>query len=189
MQDQGHGPLLHFGEQAADSQCRTRSDGDHCRRSDQHRRDPNGSGSSDPNGTIATYNWTGTPDPANTVSPTVTLAAGSHTFSLVVTDNQGATSAADTVLITVNRAGQHAADGQCRTDQTVTIAAGQTSIAVTLNGSGSSDPNGTIATYNWTGTPDPANTVSPTVTLAAGSYTFSLVVTDNQGATSAADTV
>ena len=62
----------------------------------------------------------------------------------------------------------------------MTIAAGQTSINVTLNGSGSSDPDGTIASYNWTGTPDPANTVSPTVTLAAGSYTFSLVVTDNQ---------
>ena len=71
----------------------------------------------------------------------------------------------------------------------MTIAAGQTSIDVTLNGSGSSDPNGTIATYNWTGNPDPANTVSPTVTLAAGSYTFTLVVTDNSGATSAADTV
>ncbi len=74
-------------------------------------------------------------------------------------------------------------------DQTVTLATGQNSIAVTLNGSGSSDPDGTISTYNWTGTPDPANTVSPSVTLAAGSHTFTLVVTDNSGATSAADTV
>ncbi len=74
-------------------------------------------------------------------------------------------------------------------DQTLTIATGQTSINVTLNGSGSSDPDGTIASYNWTGTPDPANVVSPTVSLAAGSYSFSLVVTDNAGASSAPDSV
>ncbi|MDD2769561.1 MAG: cytochrome C, partial [Methylococcus sp.] len=43
-------------------------------------------------------------------------------------------------------------------DQAVTIAQGQTSIAVTLNGSGSSDPDGSIAAYTWTGTPDPADT-------------------------------
>ena len=149
----------------------------------------NGSGSSDPNGTVASYNWTGTPDPANTVSPTVTLTAGSYTFSLVVTDNNGANSAADTVVITVKLAPNQPPTANAGPDQTVTIAAGQTSIAVTLNGSGSSDPNGTIASYNWTGTPDPANTVSPTVTLAAGTYTFSLVVTDNNGANSAADTL
>ena len=74
-------------------------------------------------------------------------------------------------------------------DQTLTLPAGQSTIAVTLNGSDSSDPDGTISTYNWTGNPDPANKVSPAVTLAAGSYTFTLVVTDNSGATSAADTV
>ena len=251
-----------------------------------------GSGSADPDGTIASYTWTGSPDPADAASPSVTLGAGSHTFTLVVTDNAGAASAEDTVTITVlnpsdtqaptqptnlsataisssqiNLAWTAATDdlgvtgyriyrcqgAQCtpttqigtstttgysdtglaartlyryrvraidaagklskysraagaRTlsgttptnqpptanagpDQTVTIAAGQSSIAVALNGSGSSDPDGSIASYNWTGNPDPANTANPTVTLSAGTYTFTLVVTDNSGATSAPDTV
>ena len=151
----------------------------------------NGSGSSDPDGTVTGYNWTGTPDPANTVSPTVNLSAGTRTFTLVVTDNLGASSAADTVVITVNPAPpvNQPPTANAGPDQTVTIAAGQTTIPVILNGSGSSDPDGTITGYNWTGNPDPANTVSPTVTLAAGSYTFTLVVTDNNSASSAPDTV
>ncbi len=150
-----------------------------------------GSGSSDPDGTISTYTWTGSPNPADTVSPTVTLAAGSYTFTLVVTDNAGASSAADTVNVTVNPAPpvNQPPTANAGPDQTVTIAAGQSNIAVTLDGSGSSDPDGTISTYTWTGSPNPADTVSPTVTLTAGSYPFTLVVTDNAGASSAADTV
>ncbi len=150
-----------------------------------------GSGSSDPDGTVTGYDWTGSPDPANAVSPSVNLAAGTHTFTLVVTDDDGASSAPDTVRITVNPAPvvNKAPSANAGPDQTLTLATGQGSIAVTLNGSGSSDPDGTVTGYDWTGSPDPANTLSPSVNLAAGSYTFSLVVTDNDGASSAADTV
>ena len=74
-------------------------------------------------------------------------------------------------------------------DQTLTLAGGQTSAAVTLDGSGSSDPDGSVAGYTWTGNPDPAETANPTLDLVAGSYTFSLVVTDDDGASSVADTV
>jgi|GEM_PF-521868 len=57
-----------------------------------------------------------------------------------------------------------------------------------LNGS-ASDPDGSIASYNWTKVSGPAqwslsnsNVASPTVSnLTAGVYTFRLTVTDNQG--------
>jgi hypothetical protein len=70
---------------------------------------------------------------------------------------------------------------------------------VTLNGSGSSDSDGSIASYTWTQTAGGAVTLSsatvaqptftaPTVATATA-LTFSLVVTDNRGAASAASTV
>jgi len=65
--------------------------------------------------------------------------------------------------------------------------------AVTLNGTGSSDPDGSIVSYQWTQTSGPfvtltgANTASATFTsptvVADTIMTFSLVVTDNKGAT------
>ena len=59
-------------------------------------------------------------------------------------------------------------------------------LAVTVNGSGSTDPDGTIASYAWefgdgstaTGATPPAHTYA-----SAGTYTVKLTVTDNQGAT------
>jgi mono/diheme cytochrome c family protein len=74
-------------------------------------------------------------------------------------------------------------------DQMVTLAAGETTIDVTLDGSASSDPDGTIAAFTWTGTPDPDDVEMPMVTLEAGEHTFTLVVTDDEGADSAPDTV
>lgn len=70
---------------------------------------------------------------------------------------------------------------------------------VTLDGSGSTDADGTIASYAWTQTAGASVTLSsstavkPTFTAPGGltnsTLTFSLTVTDNGGATSAADTV
>ena len=68
-------------------------------------------------------------------------------------------------------------------DQTVTAdASGQASIQ--LNGSGSSDPDGTIDSYVWTqGGTQLATGATPTVSLPVGTHTITLTVTDNQGAT------
>lgn len=66
-------------------------------------------------------------------------------------------------------------------DQTHMLIFGQNTITVTLDGSASTDSDGTISSYVWTGTPDPADQVSTQVSLTAGTYTFILTVTDNDG--------
>jgi hypothetical protein len=74
-------------------------------------------------------------------------------------------------------------------DQTYQLQTGQTTLSVSLDGSGSSDADGTVAGYLWDGTPDPTDTVSPAVSLGEGTHQFTLVVTDDQGESSAADSV
>ena len=73
--------------------------------------------------------------------------------------------------------------------QTLTLASGQTTLPVTLNGSASADPDGSIAGYQWTGSPQPASVAQPQIALSVGVHQFSLIVTDNAGAASTPSTV
>jgi VCBS repeat-containing protein len=68
--------------------------------------------------------------------------------------------------------------------------AGSAGVPVSFDGSGSSDVDGTIAAYHWNfGDSTTGTGVSPTHTYAAaGTYTVSLTVTDNDGATDMATT-
>jgi len=72
---------------------------------------------------------------------------------------------------------------------TYTLGVSQPTVEVTLNGSNSTDSDGTIVAYTWTGTPDPEDVVGPNVTLGTGVHIFTLVVTDDDGAMSDPDTV
>jgi PKD repeat protein len=135
--------------------------------------------SSDPDGTIASYNWTfgdGTSSTAQNPSKTY-AAGGSYTVTLTVTDNQGALSAPTSKTVTVT------APNQAPTANFTFSCSGLTCSFTST----SSDPDGTIASYNWTFGDGTSSTVqNPSKTYAAGgSYTVTLRVTDNQGAVSA----
>ncbi len=145
-----------------------------------------GSGSSDTDGTIASYDWNfGDGGTGTGVSPNHTyVAAGTYTVTLVVTDDAGDPSASSTSTATIGAANvPPTADANGPYNGT---AAQQ----VTFDGSGSSDPDGTITAYNWIfGDGGTGTGVNPVHTYAAaGTYTVSLVVTDNDGDSSAPST-
>jgi PKD repeat protein len=138
-----------------------------------------GSGSTDSNGAITSYAWNfGDGTTGTGVPPTHTYAAsGTYTVSLTISDNSGFQSTAAKKTFFVG-------------DQPPTAAftASCDHVACTLDGSGSSDTDGTIASYAWNfGDGSTATGATATHTFpATGTYTVTLVVTDNQGVASAA---
>ncbi len=143
----------------------------------------NGDQSSDSDGSIASYAWTfGDGNTATGANPSHTYAnAGTYTVTLTVTDNDGATdstSAQVTVAEAPNQAPSAALTDAC------------TYLVCSFDGSGSSDGDGSIASYAWTlGDGNTATGANPSHTYAsAGTYTVTLTVTDNDGATDSAST-
>ncbi|MGB3778872.1 MAG: fibronectin type III domain-containing protein, partial [Tunicatimonas sp.] len=143
-----------------------------------------GSASADTDGTIATYVWTQNgAQIATGVNPTVTLPVGDQTITLTVTDDDGATDS-DEVAIIIIAPANVAPTANAGADQTVTDTDNNGSENVVLNGSASSDSDGTIVTYAWTEDgAQIATGVSPTVSLPVGTHTITLTVTDDDGAT------
>ena len=67
---------------------------------------------------------------------------------------------------------------------TATPTTGMAPLVVSINGGGSVDPDGSIVSYAWTfGDGGNATGATTSHTYAAGNYTATLTVTDNQGAT------
>jgi len=135
----------------------------------------NGSGSYDPDGTITSYEWKEGQSLDSGVTPTVDLTVGSHTITLTVTDNEGATGN-DDVVVTV--LANQAPTANAGPDKSAYV--GDT---VNFNGSGSYDSDGSINSYHWDfddGDDDTGVTTSH-VYSTAGTYTVTLTVTDNGG--------
>ncbi len=141
------------------------------------------SASSDSDGTLVAYRWTGSPNPEDVVSPRVNLGVGTYVFTLEVEDNEGAKDT-DTVSITINPAPtpNKAPTADAGVNQTIDLVQGQTTVSVTLSASGSSDSDGSIVAYRWTGSPIPDDVVDPRVSLGVGRHVFTLEVEDNDGA-------
>lgn len=132
---------------------------------------------SDSDGTITDYLWqNGATTLSNSASfDTSSLSIGTHTLTFTVTDNDTAT-ASDTVIITV--VGNVPPVANAGADQTVNL--GDT---VTLNGSGSSDSDGSIASHVWYegGVQMGSGQILTLTNLTAGTHTFTLIVIDDDG--------
>lgn len=134
------------------------------------------SGSSDPDGTIASYHWDfGDGSSADsTTANHVYTSAGAYQVTLTVMDDDGAADT-ETVSVTVNA-------------PPVAVIAPVSNIALseeaTFDGSGSYDPDGTIVSFSWDfgdGTMGNGDVVTHTY-AAEGTYQVTLTVTDTDGA-------
>jgi len=156
-----------------------------------------GSGSTDPDGTIKTYSWVTLSGPgsvtilnSNTAKPTASgLQTGIYTFELTVTDNLGATAKAQVTVTVYPKPVVPNQAPVANAGSAITISLPQNS--TTLSGASSFDADGTIASFAWTQVSGPSssvmtgtNTGTATVSgLITGVYTFQLTVTDNNNAT------
>lgn len=157
-----------------------------------------GSGSTDLDGEILTWEWTCTSHPPivftnmNSSSPSfVPAVGGSYLIQLRVMDDNRSWSAPDTVTITIIQPDVNEIPvANAGTDLSATVGD-----LVTLDGRDSYDPDGFIEEYNWTCTSHTVNlmnalTARPSfVPDAEGRYVFKLAVSDDGGAWSGDDEV
>ncbi|MDM7855569.1 PKD domain-containing protein [Cellulomonas alba] len=136
-----------------------------------------GSGSSDPDGKVASYAWDfGDGSTGTGAAATHAYAkAGTYTVKLTVTDDRGATASTTNTVTAV-------APNQAPVSS---FTASTKDLTATLDGTGSSDPDGKVASYAWSfgdGSTGTGSTATHTY-AKAGTYTVTLAVTDDRGAT------
>jgi PKD repeat protein len=142
-----------------------------------------GSASRDPDGTIVSHDWSfGDGGTASGPQPLHAYAtADSYTVTLRVTDDTGRSHSASTTAVVTEPV------NQAPTANPGGPYSGTPGSAISFNGSGSSDPDGNIVSWDWNfGDGSTGSGATPAHTYAAaGEYTVTLVVTDNSGARSA----
>jgi large repetitive protein len=149
-----------------------------------------GSGSYDPSGPNGrlTYDWSfGDGADGAGVNPTHTYPeVGTFDVALVVTSHKGVASepAATTVTVVASTETPGDPENHAPVADAGGPYSGTAGVAIQLDGSGSSDPDGDMPlTYAWDlGDGSTASGVAPTHTYAAaGTYAVALVVTDSRG--------
>lgn len=135
-----------------------------------------GSGSADSDGSIVSHAWDyGDGSTGSGVKDTHTYAsAGTYTVKLTVTDDRGGTdSSTKSVTVSLNQS------------PNASFTSSVSALKVSVDGSASSDPDGTVASYAWDyGDGSTGSGVTDSHTYAAGgTYDVKLTVTDNKGAT------
>ncbi|MGA1822905.1 MAG: PKD domain-containing protein [Thermoplasmatota archaeon] len=158
-----------------------------------------GSRSVDVDGSITHYNWTCTSHPVGLNNPDSMnpkfspTESGRYVFGLKVQDDNGSWSRnKDIVNITAVEIGQNLPPiADAGGDREILLGS-----VVTLDGSGSYDPDGQIITWEWRCTSHPSvalsdsNSSSPSFTpMEAGEYDFTLRVMDSSGSWSPTDFV
>ena len=139
-----------------------------------------GAASSDPDGTIQSYEWTlGNGQSASGPTTVASYTAeGTYPVLLTVTDDDGVTASAST-SITVGSGAQGAAP---RAEIVETLGR-RNSMSISLSGESSNDPDGSIVGYDWNfgdgNTTTGANVAHEYST--PGSYQVNLTVTDDSG--------
>ena len=142
------------------------------------------SGSLSPNLPITSFDWTfgdGTSGSGAEIVHTYNTA-GTYYATVTVTDSNGQT---DTVSTPVLITGESLENELPLASMIASPSTGSCPITVYLDGSASSDPDGSIANYSWNlgdGTTASGSTAQHTYTTPA-SYNVSLEITDNMGAT------
>ena len=138
--------------------------------------DFDGSASSDPDGTIASYSWNfgdGSPDGSGPTPSHEYAAEGTYDVKLTVTDNGGRPESKTIPVEVVNQA------------PVAAFTPTTSELSVSVDGGASSDPDGSIASYAWEfgdGALDSGVTANHTY-AASGTYQVTLTVTDNLGRT------
>jgi PKD repeat protein len=139
-------------------------------------------GSSDPDGAIVSYVWRfgdATSSTGSTIGHTYTVG-GTFNVTLTVTDDDGTATTVSRQIV-------------ANAPPTASFAAACATGMCTYNASGSADPDGTIASYEWTfgdGTTllQPAGAPTATHSYRTGTFIVQLVVRDNAGASATAST-
>jgi outer membrane autotransporter protein len=144
-----------------------------------------GSASADPDGTIVAHEWFTSAGAliASAANVSMRLADGTHTLTLRVTDDVGSTSV-DTVNVTVTApSSNQLPTARAGVDRVVPDSDRAPGEIVVLDGSGSIDPDGTIAQFEWLlgSSTVVARGINPSVQLPDGPQTITLRVTDNAG--------